>query len=419
VTATITPGREETRSRWIPALLRQTPFRRYWTGQSVSLFGDQITELALPLLAVLIAGAGPAEMGYLTAAALIPNLLFSLVAGAWADRRPHKRRVMIVADIGRAAVLLAVPALYLLDVLSMPQLYVVAFIAGTLSMLFEVCRTTLFVSLVTKDEYLQANSLLNGSRAFSFVAGSSVAGILVAVITAPFALVVDAATFLFSAVMLSRVHPVEPPPATGRGLGIGRGLAFIAKTPILRSSLLASTTLILFNYMYSALVILYATRYLDIAPGVLGLGLGLAAVGALIGAGVAKKVADRFGVGPAYVASYILFPAPLMLVPLAHGPHWLVLTMVFTAEFLSGMGVMILDIVGGSLQTSAVPDDLRARVSGAHRTVNYGIRPIGALIGGALGVALGVQQTLWIATAGAVAGVIWLLASPIPRVRRL
>lgn len=405
--------------RLVSPLLRQTPFRRFWTGQTVSLFGDQITMLALPLLAVLVTNASTAEMGYLTAAGLVPHLLFSLLAGAWVDRYPYKRRVMIVADIGRAAALLAIPALYYLDLLGMPALYVVAFAVGTLSVFFEVCVTTLFVSLVSKQEYMAANSLVNGSRAFSYVAGSSVGGGLVQIFTAPIALVVDGMSFLYSAFMLSRVRPVEPPPAPGQGLGLSEGLAFIARTPILRYSLLASTTLNLFNYMFSALVILYITATLHVAPGVLGLLIGLASLGALLGAAIARPLADRFGVGPMVVFSYILFPAPLILVPLAHGPYPVVLGLLFLAEFLSGLGVMILDIVAGSLQTSVTPDHLRARVTGAHRTVNYGIRPIGALLGGGLGTALGIQPTLWIATVGALAGVLWLLVSPIPRIRTL
>jgi MFS family permease len=406
-------------SRFIPALLRQRPFRRYWSAQTVSLLGDQITELALPLLAVLVAGASTAQMGYLTAAGLLPHLLFSLLAGAWADRKPYKRRIMIVADVGRGVVLLVVPVLYLCDILRMSQLYLVAFAVGTLSVAFEVCRTTLFVSIVSRDEYLPANTLLNGSRAFSAVAGSSVGGLLVQIFTAPLALVVDAVSFFYSAIVLRTVRAVEPAPAGGQGLGLRDGLGFIGRTPILRYGLLASTTLNLFNYMFAALIILYATVYLRVAPGVLGVIVGLASIGALLGAAVTGRVVKRLGVGPALVLSFLLFPAPLILVPLAHGPRPVVLAMLFAAEFLAGAGVMILDIVLGSLYTSVIPDELRARVAGAQRTVNYGIRPIGALLGGALGTAIGVQNTLWIATIGALTGVLWLFASPIPRIRTL
>ncbi|GHJ46876.1 MFS transporter [Catellatospora sp. TT07R-123] len=373
----------------------------------------------MPLFAVLVAQAGPAEMGYLTAAALVPNLLFSLLLGAWADRRPYKRRLMIAADLGRAAVLLLAPALYLLDALSMGALYAVAFAVGTLSVVFEVCRTTLFVSLVPQRDYVAASALLNGSRAFSFVAGSSLAGLLVKVLSAPGALVLDAVSYLFSAATLARVRPAEPAPSRTPGLGLGEGLAFLFRSPVLRACVLAATTLNLFNYMYSALVVLYVTRHLGLSPQLLGLGLGLAAVGALLGAAVAGRLAARFGVGPMYVLGYILFPAPLVLIPAAHGPYPVVLALLFGAEFLSGVGLMILDTAGGAIQAGVIPDDRRARVSGAQRTLNYGIRPLGAVLGGTLGAHLGVPATLWIATIGALAGVLWLLASPIPRMRSL
>ncbi|MFB9234000.1 MFS transporter [Plantactinospora siamensis] len=415
----MTAVREPRARAWAPPLLRDPPFRRYWSGQTVSLLGDQITEIALPLLAVLVAHAGPAQMGYLTAAALLPNLLFSLVAGAWADRRADKRRIMILADLGRAAALLAVPTLYLTGRLALPVLYLIAFAVGTLSVAFEVCRSTLFASLVNRRDYLAANALLNGSRAFSFVAGTSAGGLLVQFLTAPVALLVDGLSYLYSAWAIARVRVTEPAPPTERGLAVGRGLSFLARSPVMRALVCGSTTLNLFNYMFHALFILYATRYLRIAPGVLGVALGVASIGSLLGATLARRLADRFGVGRTLVASYLLFPAPLILIPLATGPHALVLATLCAAEFLSGAGVMVLDIVGGSVQTSVVPDGLRARVSGAYRTLNYGIRPIGAVLGGALGAALGVRTGLWIATVGATAGTGWLLASPIPRLHRL
>jgi MFS family permease len=180
------------KARWLPPLLREVAFRRYWSGQTVSLFGDQVSLLALPLLAVLGAGAGPAQMGYLTAAALAPSLAFSLLAGALIDRYPAKRRIMILSDIGRAVLLAAVPVAYAFGVLRLEHLYVVAFATGTLAVLFEVSHTTLFVSLVPRSRYVEANTLLNGARAMSFVAGPSVGGLLVQALTAPIALLVDA-----------------------------------------------------------------------------------------------------------------------------------------------------------------------------------------------------------------------------------
>jgi MFS family permease len=403
-----------------PELLRENrDFRRYWTGQTISLFGDQITELAVPLAGVLILHAGPAQMGYLTAANLAPYLLFSLHAGAWVDRRGRRRQVMIAADLGRALLLVSVPVAYLLDALTLGQLYVVAFLTGTLSMLFFVSQSALFVALIPREQYVAANSLIHGSRAFSFVAGPSTAGGLVQALTAPYALVVDAFSFLASAFFLRRINPVEPPTSAGEEGQVVAGARFIAHSPIVRAGLGATATINFFNFAFLALFILYATRYLHVRPGLLGVVLGAGAVGGLIGAAVTGRLGRRIGIGPAFVVGCVLFPVPIMLVPLAGGPHALVLVMLFLAEFGSGLGVVILDISGASIFAAVVPDRLRARVSGAYLLVNYGVRPLGALFGGALGSAIGVRSTLWLATAGAVAGFLWLLPSPIPRLHEL
>jgi predicted MFS family arabinose efflux permease len=412
------PPRPATR-RWLPRLLRGTPFRRYWSGHTVSLFGDEISTLALPLFAVLVLHAGPAQMGYLIAAALIPNLLFSVLAGAWVDRCPRKRHIMIIADIGRALLLAAVPVAFLLDALRLEHLYVVAFLSGTLALLFALSDSVVFVSLVPRKDYVEANTLLHGSRAVSYVAGPSIGGILVQTLTAPIALLVDATSYLVSAVFLLRIRPTEPAPSDGERLGIGQGLRFIAQSPVVRPILLATTTLNLFNFMFTTLFVLYVSTELGVSPAALGAVLGAGAFGALLGAAVTGRVVRRLGIGRALVLSLVLFPAPLMLVPLAGGATPLVLGMLFAAEFLGGLGVMMLDITDTSLQTAAIPDALRARVSGAQRTINYGIRPVGALLGGTLGATLGVRTTLWIATVGAIAGVLWVLFSPVARLREL
>jgi MFS family permease len=403
-----------------PELLRENrDFRRYWTGQTISLFGDQITELAVPLAGVLILHAGPAQMGYLTAANLAPYLLFSLHAGAWVDRRGRRRQVMIAADLGRALLLVSVPVAYLLDALTLGQLYVVAFLTGTLSMLFFVSQSALFVALIPREQYVAANSLIHGSRAFSFVAGPSTAGGLVQALTAPYALVVDAFSFLASAFFLRRINPVEPPTSAGEEGQVVAGARFIAHSPIVRAGLGATATINFFNFAFFALFILYATRYLHVRPGLLGVVLGAGAVGGLVGAAVTGRLGRRIGIGPAFLVGCVLFPVPIILVPLAAGPHALVLAMLFLAEFGSGLGVVILDISSASIFAAVVPDRLRARVSGSYLLVNYGVRPLGALFGGALGSTIGVRSTLWVATAGAVAGFLWLLPSPIPRLHEL
>ncbi|MFD8482105.1 MFS transporter [Kitasatospora sp. NPDC059673] len=403
----------------IPELLREPAFRRYWTGQSISSLGDQITLLVIPLIAVSALHADAAQMGYLAAAGYLPYLLLSLHAGGWADRYGRRRRVMIATDLGRAAVLLTVPIAWAAGLLTLFQLYAVVLAVGALSVFFNVCNPPLFVALVPAGQYLRGNALINGSRAASCVAGPGLGGLLVQLLAAPLALVVDAASFLTSALFLHRIEAAEPPPAeAGRG-SAGQGLRWIRRSPVVRAALLGTATVNLFTFVISALFVLYATRELGFSAGLLGSVLAAAAVGALLGAAVTGRLAARIGVGPAFLFGLVLFPAPLLLIPLAGGSVGTAAALLFGAEFLSGAGVMILDISAGAIFAACIPDALRSRVFGAYQAVNYGVRPLGSLLGGLLGSALGLRPALWIAAIGAVASGLWVLFSPIPRLREL
>jgi MFS family permease len=402
----------------VPPLLRDAVFRSYWSAHTISLFGDQISLLALPLVGVLALDASAAQMGYLTAAGWLPYLLFALHAGAWVDRRGKRRATMIAADVGRALLLASVPLAYAADALTLPQLYAVAFGVGALSVLFNVADTSLFVSIVARDRYVAANSLLNGSRAFSFVAGPGLSGVLVQVLTAPVTLLLDAFSFVASALLLGRISPREVP-SDAEGSGVLTGLRYIAGSAIMRSSLLATATINFFNFVFWALFVLYATRELGVSPGTLGLVLGAGAVGGLVGSAVTTPITRRIGIGPTFVLGCVVFPAPLLLVPLAGGSEAVVLALLFLAEFGSGIGVMMLDISAGSIKAALIPHRLRSRVSGAYTFANYGVRVAGSLLGGALGSTIGLRPTLWIATTGALVGVLFLIPSPVPRLREL
>ncbi len=398
----------------IPALLRNQVFRRYWSASTVSMFGDQIAGIALPLTGVIALHVSAAQMGFLTALEWLPSLLFGLPAGAWVDRRGRRRATMIAADLGRAALFASIPVCYALHVLTLAQLYAVTFGAGALSILFNVSDATLFVSIVAPERYVDGQSLLYGSRALSFVGGPSVGGALVQTLSAPFAVAADALSFLGSAFFLSRIRPAEPPadPAPG---SITTGVRFIAGSDIVRSSLIAVATINFFNLMFFALSLLYAVRVLHIRPAVLGLLLGMAAVGSLLGAAATKPIAARVGAGWAYTAGCLLFTAPVVLWPLAHGGS--ALGMLFTAEFVMGFGVMVLDISIGAIFAAVIPDTLRSRVTGAFQAVNYGTRPLGALLGGLLGTVIGLRPALWVAALGGIAGFFLLLPSPLPGYR--
>lgn len=405
----------------LPPLLRSNrSFRNFWTGQTISLFGDEITLLALPLLAVLELDAGPAQVGLLAAAALAPNLFFSIHLGAWADRRHRRRTMMVAADFGRAALLLTIPLAALFGVLTIAQLYVVAFASGSLGVLFAVAYNVVFVSLVERDQYVAASSLLNGSRALAITTGNGIAGLLVHWLTAPFALLADAFSYLASAVFVRRARgeEAEPDRELAEG-GLAAGARYIARTPLIRASLLAAATFNLFNLAFFGMFVLYATRNLGISPGALGLVLAIGGVGSLVGILITGRLTRRIGLGRAMLAGFVLTPAPLLLVPAAAAVPNLALPMLAVAEFFNGIGLMVLDVGLGALYAAAVPDPLRARVSGAFLLVNYGVRPIGALGGGLLATAIGLQTTMWVTAIGALFGVLWLLPSPMPQLRDL
>lgn len=411
------PGLGQRVAARVPRLLRETQFRRYWTGQTVSMFGDQISGIAIPLAAVLVLHADAAEMGYLTALVWLPSLLFGLHAGAWVDRRGQRRVTMIAADLARFALLASLPLSYALGVLTLAQLFVVAFAVGVLSVFFNVSDAALFVAVVPEERYLEGNSLVYASRALSFVTGPSIGGLMVQALSAPYAIAADALSFLGSAFFLHRIRPAEPPPdRTGKG-AVTAGARFIAESPIVRASLLGVAIINFFNLMFSALFLLFAVRVLHVNAGEIGVILGLAASGGVIGAWRTKRIADRIGAGWAYTLGCLGFTLPLMLVPLASGPRPLVLSMLFAAEFLSAFGVMVLDISIGSIFAAVIPADLRSRVSGAFQAVNYGTRPAGALLGGLLGTLVGLRPALWIATVGGVLGFLTLIPSPLPAFR--
>jgi len=404
----------------IPGLLQSNAnFRRYFVGQSVSLLGDQISIIALPLTAVLALHATPGQMGALTTAYLLPNLLFSLHAGVWVDRSGRRREMMLVSDIARGLLTATIPIAFAFHELTWPQLYIVSFLLGCASVLFFVSYGGFFQTIVARENYIEANTLLNGSRGFSFLAGTSLGGILVQLVHGPFALAIDAVSFLWSSVFLGRIDAEDAPGAARESGGIGTGLRWIRRNAVMRAELLGVATINFFNFVYWALFMLYASRYLDIAPATIGIVLGVAAAGTLVASALTGRIARTIGIGPAFLIGCFVFPAPLLLVPAAQGigPHWVVVAFLFTAEFLSGIGLMLLDILGGTLQAGLVPPAVRSRVSGAFMVVNYGVRPLGTTLGGILGTTIGVHTTIWIGAGGALLGMAFLLPSPIRHLR--
>ena len=397
-------------------LWRDRRFATYWAGQGISQFGDRITELALPLIAVTALHATAPTVGLLTAAVWTPNLL-SLFVGTWVDHHVRKRRLLIVADLLRCAVLLSLPVAHLFGAISLAQLFLVALIAGFGQVLYQTSYPSFFVGLVRRDQFVEANSLLSGTRSASFVAGPAVAGGLIQAVTAPVAMLVDAATFAVSALLIGRVRVRDLPVDTTNEDGLLRrsrdGMTLVLRDPYLRASLACATTINLFNLMAGALVILYASRELSLSAGVIGLALGIGATGGLLGTVVAGPLSRRIGVGRTIALGAVVFSAPFALMPLAAGPTWSRAGVLALVEFISALGVMCLDIPLNALMTAVTPDGVRSRVTGAFSTVNYGIRPLGAIAGGLVGEWIGIAPTMVVAAVGGSLSFLFLLRSPV------
>ncbi len=402
-------------------LWRDREFRTFWSAQTVSEFGDRISELALPLIAVTMLNATPAEVGFLTAAVWLPNLV-SLFIGTWVDQQRNKKALMVGADIARTLILLSLPVVYWLGWMSLWHLFAVAILAGLAHVVFNTAYAAFFVRLVPRDKFLEANSKLSGTRSFSFMAGPAVGGVLVQWLTAPFALVLDALTFVFSAIQIARlkttsadVEPTEEP-LLKRAMG---GMRYLLKHPYLRVALACSTTVNFFSFIGFALLILFASRNLGLDAGTIGLALGVGASGGLLGAALARPLAERIGAGPLIAIAAVVFPAAIGVVALAGGPVWVRVVALAAGEFIGAFAVMCYDIPLTSLQAKVTHENMRSRVAGAYTTVNFGVRPLGAVLGGLLGSWLGARETLLISAIGGALSVLWLIGSPILKVRSI
>jgi MFS family permease len=404
-------------------LWRHADFVKLWTGQTISLIGSQITFLALPLTAVLVLDATPAQMGFLTAAEGIPSLLVGLFVGVWVDRY-HRRPILIAADLGRAALLLVIPVAAILGVLRIEYLYIVAFLVGTLELVFDVAQRSFLPSLVKREQLVEGNSKLEMSRSVAMILGPGVAGGLVQLVTAPIAMAFDAISFLLSALFLGWIRTPEPAPRPSDQREsiweeIGEGLRLVSGDKLLRAVAGCIGTLGLFNSVLEAVLILYVTRELGIGPGLLGLAFAGGSVGFLLGTLLPGWVTRRFGLGPGIIGGLLLVGLSDLLIPLAGGSVVVLVIMMvlMTAQFFFGLGFVIFNTGQVSLRQALTPDHLQGRMNAVISFIGWGVMPLGGLLGGGLGETIGLRSTLLLAALGEILAILWLLLSPLRSLR--
>jgi len=402
------------------SLLRHRDFRQLWAAETVSQVGTQVTMLALPVVAVTVLDATPLEMGVLTALETAAFLLVGLPAGAWVDRW-RRKRVLVTTDLARAAVLATLPVAYLADLLTLGQLFVVAAVTGTATVFFDVAYQSYLPALVDRDQLVDGNGKLEASRAVAQVAGPGATGVLLRVLGAPLLITVDAVSFLLSALLIGRIRTPDTVPdrAARRPLRteIAEGLSFVVRHPLLRRIVACTGTSNLFGAMTNALLVLYVIRSLGLSEATLGLVFSLGAVGGLLGAATAARVARRVGEGRSIPLSAVVFAAAGAFLPLAAVGAPVVLLTV--GWFVLSWATVVYNVTQVSFRQRLCPPGLLGRMNASVRFIVFGTMPVGGLLGGVLGEWLGVLPALWIAAAGGVVACLPVVLSPLVAMRDL
>ena len=403
-------------------LTRQPAFVRLWAGQTISQFGTQISLLALPLLAIVVLQAEPYQVGLLTAVEFLPFLLIGLPAGVWVDRL-RRRPILIAADLARAVALGSIPVAHVLGVLSLPQLFLVAFGMGVLTVFFDVAYHAYLPGVVERDQLIEGNSKLEMSASGAAIAGPGLAGALVQLVTAPVAIAVDAVSYVASALFVLWIR--VPEPATSAAAEsrpsmraeVAEGLRFVLGNPYIRSVLVSATIMNFFSSMGGAVILIYAVRELRLDPGTLGVILALGDVGVLAGAVFASRFRSRLGAGPALIWSLIGSGLGYLLIPMTSiGP---VIPLAIAGLAIATFFGIIFNINQLSLRQAVTPDRLRGRMTATVRFVAWSTLPFGAVVGGILGSTIGLLPTLWIAAVGIVLSTIPIAFSPLRGLREI
>jgi MFS family permease len=404
-------------------LERDADFLKLWGGQSIWMVGTQVSLLAIPLTAVITLDASAAQMGLLAAVQQAPWLLVGLFAGAWVDRL-RRRPVIIVTALGSALLLSSIPAVALLGLLTLWQLYIVGFLTGTLLVFFYVAYQSYLPSLVPRGQLPAANSRLEASRSLAQIAGPSAGGVLVHLLTAPIAVAFQAVSMVVSAVLFGVIRREEPPPEPRERRGvwkdIAEGMGVVVREPLQRVIAGSGMVITFFWAAQDAIFVLYATRELEVSPALLGIILAAGAPGGLLGAVLAAKAARRFGEGRTLLWAYFLDSVSFLVIPFAGiipGPEAAAAAVLIFSKFIFGIGAITYGVNGISLIQAITPSRLLGRVHATRRFFIQGSMPLGALLGGFLGETLGLAPTILVAAVGSFSGTLWVFLSPLKDAR--
>jgi MFS family permease len=407
------------------SLLRDPDFLKLWTGQTVSAFGTQITILAVPILAALALKVSPFEFGLLATIEFLPVVVLSLPAGVWVDRL-RRRPILIWGDLGRAISLLSIPIAFALNVLTIWQLYAVVFVNGCLTVFFDVAYQSYLPSIVERDQLVDGNAKLELTRQSSQRLGPGVAGVLIGVLTAPFAILIDAISYAVSAVFVSWIRRPEPPPvardtATGpppsMRAEIVLGLRYVMGNRVLRALALTVAIGNLFGNVADSILILWLVTEHQFAPALIGLAFSIGSVGVIAGALLTSRLTRLVGVGPIIIFASIGSSVAWLPIALA-SDSLLFPALTATIVALSFEGVFW-NVNAMSLRQAITPPAVRGRMNATMRFISWGTIPVGATLGGVLGSVIGLHNTIWVGALGALLAFVPVAISPIWQIREM
>jgi Na+/melibiose symporter-like transporter len=402
-------------------LLREDrPFAWYWMGQSVSVVGSQVTSMALPLVTVIVLGGTAAEVGLVAGASTLPYLLFSVIAGHLLEGRP-KRRVMVAANLAQAILILAVPACWLLGILSVPLLVGIAFAAGTAALCFGVVGFSYVPDLVDRTQLAAGNRAVQGSRTVADIAGPGLAGVLIAAIGAPLAMLVDGISYLASAVGIikarprSRTAPEVIGEASAAPLGILAGVRVLFGNGVLRALTIHAAMYNLASEVFMLNLLLWVVREQGVTTTGYGVAIGMAGVGGLIGTLTALRLASRLGIGRAFIVSLALSCVVPLLAVSWDGRGIALAVALGGVMLISGAGLGNANVYSLTLRHALIPRDQLTRSAGAYTQVMYGSIPLGALAAGILGTTLGFRSAAFLGACGMAISILPMLIKPVRR----
>ncbi len=395
-------------------------FRRLWVGSSASWFGAEIGEIALPLLALITLSATPAEMGLLRTMQFLPFLIATLPLGVLVDRS-RKRPLMIGADLGRFVLIGGIPVLIWTGAGRIELVYVFVFAAAVLTVLYQLSDFAFLPRVVTPDRLLDANSKLTATQSAAEIGGKGLGGLLVQALTAPFAVLFNAAGYLVSAVAIARIdvdERVEREPGRSIRREVAEGLRIVVRNKYLRPLVAESTTYNLFFEVFFVGLLVFAVRDLGLSPALIGIAFTIGAVGTFLGAWFGARVTGRFGYGRVLLVTFFIGNSASVLLVLMND-EGSAMALLASVLFLMGVGTGIANVHATSLRQTVVPTALQGRVNAAYRMITWGAVPIGATLGGLIATLFSPHTAMLVGALGIPLGTIWIAFSAIPRVRSI